>query len=779
MQKSKFSKRTVVAIVAAVGIFLTAGGAYAGYAVLDWFKDPKTIYLQAEMNTLQHALKSENGTQLQKFVEESLNTPVHTAVEVSDLELEIEGVDAEQQKIIDLLKDAKLRFETQYDDETEHSAGKARLALGDEDLLNVEMFLKDTQFGIWLPDFDDKYWVVDLEDSEASSLGGDYLDSLPNRTITYKDLSNAVRMNEDEYKPILSSYGKLIYDRLQPEQFALNKDAVFREGEHEFATRQITVTFSEQQYKDFLTAIVAKLADDEALRSLLYSRYDNVSSLLLDAGYDIETISEKEFSEAWDDAVEEMEDSVADVSLKEDLRMVVDIDRKGVIVARKMTAAWTDEDGVEHNSELETRSWDGQIPGAGLIVTARNVTDDDEEAEIEFAYRSGDKDGARIGEWSLTAESELNGEEEAFELTADYEIDSDGKQGDYRFGLAVTEQGTKERLSGSLRHNLSESEESKSNDFEVELDLGKLSDNGGLQSVSFKLRNETFANATLELPTIHAGNSLDIANMTDADTTRFTSDMTESFQRFVADKGDLLGQFMPDEYAMLAAFGESEPSIKRPDAVEGESVELAPGVRLTKHTIATESPNESIAYPVISGLAHDELEEDINALFKEVSLPQVSESYLEELASYGEPYEYHADYEVKFYRGNILNVVFHNYMYTGGAHGMPDMISLIVNLDTGATYQLSDFFAKDGTYYDVVNELILAQDTEGVLDMFGWFESVADDDGMYLQDDSIVVYFKPYQYASFADGFLEYSLPYSELEQVVRKDGDLWKAVQK
>jgi hypothetical protein len=49
---------------------------------------------------------------------------------------------------------------------------------------------------------------------------------------------------------------------------------------------------------------------------------------------------------------------------------------------------------------------------------------------------------------------------------------------------------------------------------------------------------------------------------------------------------------------------------------------------------------------------------------------------------------------------------------------------------------------------------------------------------MYLQDDSIVVFFPPYQYASYADGFLEYALPYSALDAVIRKDGDLWKAIQ-
>ncbi len=776
MSTRKLGKKTIAAIAASVALFVLAGGAYVGYAMFDWFKDPKTIYLQAELETLKQAVDADAAERFKDLMQAGEDGSGRSAVEISELALEVDGLDEEQKKVLSFVEGAKLRVETHYDADSEQALAQVRLAQQEKDLLTLDMFMDENRLGFLLPDFHDKYWILDLEQSEESAVGREYLDGLPKKNITYDDILNAVRMEESEYKPIVTAYGKLVYEQLKSEQFVMNKDSVFQEGGDEVGTRQITITFTDEQYKGFLTAVANKLGEDEPLQDLLYSRYDRLSALLLDAGYEIEKVDEKAFKREWKDAIDEFEDTIRDVQLDEDARLVVEIDSKGIILSRTWTAEWTDGDDARHRAEVVTRSWDGQIPGAGFSFAIRAEADG-EEAELAFANRSEVEEGRRLGEVTVTMDTDFDGEEESVRLSADYTID-EGDRGEYRFELAVDAAGTKEVLGGTVAYKQGESTEGSATEYDISLDLDELSDNGGMRGLSFKLRNETSPNASFDLPVVDAGNSIDLANMTDADSAKFMSELTESFGRYVQANGETFESLMPYEYALLAEFMDTEPNMTRPEAAKGESVDLGSGIRLTRYTIETVDPEELIAYPAISGLSNPGIEKELNETFKELSIPHISESYLAELETYGESYMFSSDYEVKFHRDNILNVVFYNYMYTGGAHGMPDMISLIANLDTGATYQLSDLFTKDGTYYDVVNAMILEQDAEEILTSYGWFESVADNDGMYLQDDSIVVYFKPYQYSSYADGFLEYALPYSALDGVIRKDGDLWKAIQ-
>ena len=110
---------------------------------------------------------------------------------------------------------------------------------------------------------------------------------------------------------------------------------------------------------------------------------------------------------------------------------------------------------------------------------------------------------------------------------------------------------------------------------------------------------------------------------------------------------------------------------------------------------------------------------------------------------------------------------------------MPDKISLVVNVETGQTYQLSDLFDKTANYRELVSDLIRELDQDTVDFPLQSFVSIADDDGFYLEEDGIVVYFQPYYYTPYAAGFPEFRLPYSRLDPVLRKDGGLWAAMGK
>ncbi|MBP1154308.1 MULTISPECIES: DUF3298 and DUF4163 domain-containing protein [unclassified Paenibacillus] len=167
------------------------------------------------------------------------------------------------------------------------------------------------------------------------------------------------------------------------------------------------------------------------------------------------------------------------------------------------------------------------------------------------------------------------------------------------------------------------------------------------------------------------------------------------------------------------------------------------------------------------------VQKEINESLKAIVIPEQSGSEMEEMFEY----EYTADYDVKYFEGSILNIMFNTYTYTGGAHGMPYKFSYIVNVETGQTYQLSDLFDKSSNYTEQVSQMIMGMDAVHSEEPLDSFESIADDEGFYLEDNSIVVYFEPYQYKSYASGFPDYRITYDELDRVINKEGGLWKAM--
>lgn len=111
-----------------------------------------------------------------------------------------------------------------------------------------------------------------------------------------------------------------------------------------------------------------------------------------------------------------------------------------------------------------------------------------------------------------------------------------------------------------------------------------------------------------------------------------------------------------------------------------------------------------------------------------------------------------------------------NYDYTGGAHGMPYWVPYTFDLETGDELGLSDIVANSEEEF---KDIVTAQFTEmyevdpgmywddAVQCVHDWtdFESA-----FYLGSDGLVIYYGPYDLASYAAGFQEIVVPYDKLE---------------
>ena len=112
------------------------------------------------------------------------------------------------------------------------------------------------------------------------------------------------------------------------------------------------------------------------------------------------------------------------------------------------------------------------------------------------------------------------------------------------------------------------------------------------------------------------------------------------------------------------------------------------------------------------------------------------------------------------------------YEYTGGAHGTPFRQYFVFDRETGARLSLSDVVenpveelqAKVGAAFRALAEKTnfafeSPEDLEHTV-----ADGVSYESPFYLSEAGVVFYYAPYEIASYAEGFPEVTIPYSELE---------------
>lgn len=124
---------------------------------------------------------------------------------------------------------------------------------------------------------------------------------------------------------------------------------------------------------------------------------------------------------------------------------------------------------------------------------------------------------------------------------------------------------------------------------------------------------------------------------------------------------------------------------------------------------------------------------------------------------------------IYYFNERFISYTQKNYDYTGGAHGMPYWVPHTFDLETGEELALSDIVANtEGEFKDIVT----AQFTEmyNVEPEIYWNDAINSvhewttmESPFYLSEDGLVIYYGPYDLASYAAGFQEILVPYEEL----------------
>jgi hypothetical protein len=182
--------------------------------------------------------------------------------------------------------------------------------------------------------------------------------------------------------------------------------------------------------------------------------------------------------------------------------------------------------------------------------------------------------------------------------------------------------------------------------------------------------------------------------------------------------------------------------------------------------------NDLVYYPQVSGMDNENTEHKVNKKLKKLSMAKES-------GDQGD-FTYSADFDIQFFKKDLLVLKLSGYLYHfGAAHGMPSLHYPHVDLNSGAFYQLEDLFKEDSDYIKEISNLIaekIKTDEKYSYVFPDAITSIKPDQPFYVSDNSLYIYFEPYEIAPFVAGFPTFEIPYYQVNHLLNKEGAFWKA---
>ncbi|TKI57695.1 hypothetical protein E8L90_20895 [Brevibacillus antibioticus] len=535
------SKKKVWLIAGAAAV-VVLGGLGTAYAKYDLFKSAKTIYLQAEAESM---MKFSNDAskaygEYQDYMKPYMEKPVHSTTELSEIALDATIPDPQAQKILDMLGKAKFVMQSNIDEQKNQQTGNLEVHLQDKKLATLEYFLNDSVMGFKLPEFYSKYAYMDLKDRDAlkEKMGGE---ELPKRIVSYSDLNEAINFNQDELKTVMTPYALLYADSIKDSQVSIKKDVSFSEEGLKVDAREITVTFNSQEGTALTKQIAEKAKADQKLFDLIYSRYHNVATLMLDSGYKVEEISKEEFKknyeQAFDDIIKDTEDT--DAKSTDQVRMVVLVDSDHQILSRKLLL---DEKAQKDQLVYSSVSYD---KGAETYYrySLHNLSDQ-QNGEMSFTYRATKEKDKTKGKFSILLKET---DQPILDLSTTFDTTKQDKKttGKYDFALVAADEYSSNpvALTGNVTVNETKTDNGVDSDGTVKVNFSNPTPDMP-KGFSFKLKSKAEFGKALEIPAMSADNSINFVKVTDQQMMEAQQEVMQNVDKFMSENAELVQQFM-------------------------------------------------------------------------------------------------------------------------------------------------------------------------------------------------------------------------------------------
>lgn len=136
-------------------------------------------------------------------------------------------------------------------------------------------------------------------------------------------------------------------------------------------------------------------------------------------------------------------------------------------------------------------------------------------------------------------------------------------------------------------------------------------------------------------------------------------------------------------------------------------------------------------------------------------------------------------YKIAVNRNSILSVVLDVYTFKWhAANGLDVQKSITPNLQNGEAYYFYNLFKPDSDYKAVIDTIIVKQINERQIPLIAPFPGVTGDQEYYLTGKSLVVYYQAIQFTPHYVGIPEFTIPYVQIEDIIKKDGPIGKLMR-
>lgn len=123
-----------------------------------------------------------------------------------------------------------------------------------------------------------------------------------------------------------------------------------------------------------------------------------------------------------------------------------------------------------------------------------------------------------------------------------------------------------------------------------------------------------------------------------------------------------------------------------------------------------------------------------------------------------------SDYKVPLNEKELISMLLNIYVYENhAAHGMTYFGSITANLETGETYEFSDLFNPKIYYTRILSEIAIKKVKEMQVPLIAPYKGITEDQQFYLTPDSLVLYYKIYEFTPYYFGNFEIKIPYTEI----------------
>ncbi|PEJ30841.1 hypothetical protein CN689_19195 [Peribacillus butanolivorans] len=517
--KKLFKKKTLIITAVLACIIITSAVA----AIIH--KSPKELYLLSEYKTYQNYKEewtNKYGNSIE-FQEKMMKQPSSSDMTLSgSVEMDSLGNNPDFEMIQELLSHISLSANTEQDPISKQGHYKLALNVEKENALDMEMFQSKDKLGLKVPVLYEKFFYLNFVEYGDFMRMIDPLYEGP-ETLEVSDLKwQDLKLTEKEQKYIQKRYAIFLLDRLEGENFKVQKGVEYKHEGETMKLREVTLKLSASETKNLVNDFMDQIIEDNKLHSMIVNRAQKVAKATAMTD-DVDVLDTKEMKRQLINGLKDAKNEMKDISFPKGFSSTLLINKSEQVIDRKVTMA------VGGNSDQ-----------VNMNVNSKNIPYGNDQIFEEFSVAlSPEKDEDSQVMFQVTNDVAVNKDTRAENLKASFMYEEYGESEEIKFAMKSDINGENGGKQNIIRHfnlnfaggDLSDMPSAFKGTIKQESDLNlkkdysnrkfevKLGLEGDLDSgtVTVKLDSKTKLKDKADLPDLEldSGEGLSVVNISD------------------------------------------------------------------------------------------------------------------------------------------------------------------------------------------------------------------------------------------------------------------------